>query len=108
MWSTGLKLVHELSLLVHLGDKQQNELKRSALLLINDLQRPAVLRLTCGVVAGLLLPLVTWLLLDEAAPSAGTFVMTLVSLFGLIAGELLERSLFFTAVSAPRMPGAFA
>jgi hypothetical protein len=31
-----------------------------------------------------------------------------LSLLTLVAGELLERSLFFAAVSAPRMPGTFA
>jgi DMSO reductase anchor subunit len=108
MWSAAFKLAYELSLLLHLGAKQQHELKRSALLLTHDLKGPALLRLICGVVFGLLLPFITSLTLDHSAPGMGVFVLTFLSWVGLLLGELLERSLFFAAVSAPRMPGAFA
>lgn len=108
MVSAAFKLAHELSLLMHLSAKQQHELKRSALLLTNDLKRPAVLRLVFGVVAGLILPFCTLVQLDPYAPTTGVFVLTLLSWLGLLVGELLERSLFFAAVSAPRMPGAFS
>jgi DMSO reductase anchor subunit len=108
MLSTGFKLAHELSLLLHLGAKQQHELKRSALLLTHDLKQPAVFRLVCGVVFGFILPFFTLVTLDPAAASVGLFVLTFLSWLGLLLGELLERSLFFAAVSAPRMPGAFS
>lgn len=102
-----VKLTHELSLLLHLRDKQQHDLKRSALLIAHDLKKPAVLRLTCGVAFGILLPLIGLIALDPGGPDLRMFVLTLVSLVGIVCGELLERSLFFAAVSAPRMPGAF-
>jgi formate dehydrogenase iron-sulfur subunit len=108
MLSAAFKLAHELSLLFHLGAKQQHELKRSALLLTHDLKQTAVFRLVCGVGFGLVLPLVTLLILPTSGPGAGVLVLTILCLLGLLVGELLERSLFFAAVSAPRMPGAFA
>ena len=108
MLSAGFKLAHELSLLLHLNAKQHHDLKRSALLLTTDLKRPAVFRLVCGIVFGLIVPFLTSLALDPAVPGSGVFVMTFLSWLGLLLGELLERSLFFAAVSAPRMPGAFS
>jgi hypothetical protein len=54
------------------------------------------------------LPFLTLLAMDPYSPSTGVFVMTFLSWLGLLLGELLERSLFFAAVSAPRMPGAFS
>jgi Fe-S-cluster-containing dehydrogenase component/DMSO reductase anchor subunit len=108
MLSAAFKLAHELSLLLHLGAKQHHDLKRSALLIVNDLKRPAVLRLICGVLCGLVLPLITLLVLASSAPEPRVFVLMLACWLGLLFGELLERSLFFAAVSAPRMPGAFS
>jgi DMSO reductase anchor subunit len=108
MLSAGFKLAHELSLLLHLGAKQHHDLKRSALLLTNDLRQPAVFRLVCGVVFGFIVPFLTLVTLTPDAPSTGVFVMTFLSWLGLLVGELLERSLYFAAVSAPRMPGAFS
>ena len=101
------KLAHELSMLLHLGDKQQTELKRSALLLVNDLRRLLAIRVLLGVFGGIVLPLVCLLLLDDGFTPA-LVAWSVISCLVLIAGELLERSLFFAAVSAPRMPGAFA
>jgi DMSO reductase anchor subunit len=108
LFSTGFKLAHELSLLLHLGDKQQNELKRSALLLTHDLRELGLLRLVCGVLGGLILPAITLWSLDVTGVDGLVSVLSLVSLVLLVCGELLERSLFFAAVSAPRMPGPFA
>lgn len=108
MLSAGFKLAHELSLLLHLSAKQQHDMKRSALLLTTDLKRPAVFRLVCGILFGFVLPFLTMVTLDPAVPSSSVFVLTFLSWLGLMLGELLERSLFFAAVSAPRMPGAFS
>jgi DMSO reductase anchor subunit len=35
-------------------------------------------------------------------------VFLMLSFFALLLGELLERMLFFKALSAPKMPGAVA
>jgi formate dehydrogenase iron-sulfur subunit len=105
--TTVAKLAHELSLLLHLGDKQQNELKRSAILLMNDLKQLGVMRLLVACVAGVLGPLLSLALLADGL-DMGVAVLSVLSLVGLLVGELIERSLFFAAVSAPRMPGAFA
>jgi hypothetical protein len=54
-------------------------------------------------------PLVAIAILDARAPSAATLVV--VSLLGtaaVVSGELLERTLFFRAVSAPTMPGGIS
>lgn len=107
MLSVVAKLIHELSLLLHLTDKQQTELKRSALLLANDLRPLLLLRVGLGVLGGIALPLLCLLLLDDGF-SIWVVGWSAVALVSLAAGELLERSLFFAAVSAPRMPGAFA
>jgi formate dehydrogenase iron-sulfur subunit len=106
--SAGFKLGHELSLLLHLGAKQQHDLKRSALLLTNDLKGPAAARLVCGIVFGLIVPFLSLLTLDPLTIGPSLLVLTALSWLGLLVGELLERSLFFAAVSAPRMPGAFS
>ena len=108
MFSTGFKLAHELSLLLHLGDKQQGELKRSALLLTHDLSQLGILRLVCGVLGGLILPALGMWSLDVTGVDGLVAVLSMISLVLLVGGELLERSLFFAAVSAPRMPGPFA
>jgi DMSO reductase anchor subunit len=108
MLCAAVKLAHELSLLLHLGAKQHHDLKRSALLIVNDLKRPAVLRLVCGVGFGLLLPFITLLVLSPSAPELRVLVLMFVCWLGSLFGELVERSLFFAAVSAPRMPGAFS
>jgi len=108
MISTGFKLAHELSLLLHLGDKQQHELKRSALLLTHDLRQLGALRLMCGVLGGLVLPGIGLLSVGDTGVDGFVAGLSLFSLLLLLCGELLERSLFFAAVSAPRMPGPFA
>ena len=107
MFSVFAKLAHELSMLLHLGDKQQTELKRSALLLVNDLRPLFTLRVGLGLLGGVALPLLCSLLLVDGF-SMWVVVWSALSLLTLVTGELLERSLFFAAVSAPRMPGSFA
>jgi hypothetical protein len=59
----------------------------------------------CGVLGGIAAPLVLAQALDDGLSSSD--VVLALALLGLAtAGELLERLLFFSAVSAPRMPGA--
>jgi Fe-S-cluster-containing dehydrogenase component/DMSO reductase anchor subunit len=100
-----LELGYELSLLAHLGDKRQSELKRSALLLTGELAGSFRWRLAAGTLGGVVLPLV---LLARLPDALGAFELALAfaALLLALAGELLERLLFFAAVSSPKMPGA--
>ncbi len=101
---TLIKLAGEASVFFHLQDRQQGDLKRTALLLWGDLRTLTQFRFLLGVLGGMLLPLA---LLTGLAPShsgqalAGSFL----GLICLLAGEWIERMTFFSALSAPRMPG---
>lgn len=102
---TALKLLYEASMFLHLLDKQQGDLKRTALLMKRDLRQVTILRFWMGAIGGLVVPAL--LLSTHADPTkATTLVFAIFGLLCAMAGEFLERTLFFTAVSAPRMPGA--
>ena len=102
----GAKLVGELSVLLHLRDRRQGDLKRSALLLVTHLAYALRLRLTCAVLGALVAPLACRAALEAQSQvwAAGWMVAGLLL---LIAGELCERFTFFAALSSPRMPGGF-
>lgn len=91
---TIIKLLGELTVLVHLRDKRYTELRRSAVLLITDLRRWSIARVTVLVLGGIAIPLV----------AKGSLASAIASLVLLLIGELLERTLFFAAASAPGMP----
>jgi Fe-S-cluster-containing dehydrogenase component/DMSO reductase anchor subunit len=103
---TLIKLGGEGSVFFHLGDRQQGDLKRTALLLWGDLRTLIQFRFLLGVLGGVLLPLG---LLTQLSPSSfgQAFVGSLLSLLCLRAGDFIERTTFFSALSAPRMPGGF-
>jgi DMSO reductase anchor subunit len=99
MSSVALKLLAEASTFRHLGDRHHSADKRAALLMKGDLARLTTWRFLCGGVGGLVLPALG--LLYPPAPAwvpVATFVL-------LLAGELLERTLFFAAAPASKMPG---
>jgi formate dehydrogenase iron-sulfur subunit len=73
---------------------------RTALLLLGDLAAWTRWRFVLGVLGGVVLPVV--------ALSTGMTLLVAASLACVVAGELVERSLFFRAVTAPRMPGTLA
>ncbi len=102
---SGAKLAYESGVFLHLFDKQQGDLKRTALLMKGELLRFTSLRYVFGIGGGLALPGL-WLALGPSPLSPGAVAVLAVSFLLLVAGEMLERVLFFTAVSAPRMPGA--
>ena len=99
------KLLYEASIFLHLLDKQRGDMKRTALLLSTELSSQNTLRFSAGLLGSVLLPLLI-VLIGPSPGSLGTLTATLAALLLSTAGELLERVLFFTAVSAPRMPGA--
>lgn len=103
-----IKLAWEAMLLRHLLSRAMTPLKRSALLMTRDLASPAVARFALGALGGIFAPA---LLLGQLSASSLEsrqleLMIATVLLFGAtLAGELLERYLFFAAVAAPRMPG---
>ena len=101
---TLLKLAGEASVLFHLRDHRQGDLKRTALLLWGDLRPLTLWRFFLGGLGGVLLPLA---LLTPLAPDSLGAALTgsLAGLLALLAAEIIERMTFFSALSAPRMPG---
>jgi hypothetical protein len=89
MAATALKLSAEALVFMHLRDRQHTALKRTAILMCGDLSHLTVARFACGLAGGLLLPVAG---VAAALPLC-------------VAGEWLERHLFFAATTAPRMPG---
>ena len=92
------KLVVDLSALLHLGDRRHTAHKRSAILMTRELRGWTWARFALGAAGGLLLPAIG---IDGAAIASSAFLLCL-------CGELCERYLFFTAATAPRMPGALS
>jgi Fe-S-cluster-containing dehydrogenase component/DMSO reductase anchor subunit len=91
--ASALKLAGELIDFVHLRDRRYTELRRSAVLLTTDLRRWTFARYYALAAGGLVLP--------SASPSPAAAIASLAL---LVIGELLERTLFFAAASAPGMP----
>jgi Fe-S-cluster-containing dehydrogenase component/DMSO reductase anchor subunit len=99
MGITALKLLAEASTFRHLGDRHHSVEKRAALLMKGDLDRVTSGRFLCGGIGGLVLPVISLL-----SPSAPSFLPVATFLL-LLAGELLERTLFFAAAPVSKMPG---
>ncbi len=103
---TVTKLAFEALIFRHLLRKQTTPLKRSALLMTGPLVRWTQARFALGLIGGLLMPAILRTLIGDVAPSSPSMLATSAALFvACLAGELLERYLFFAAVAAPRMPG---
>ncbi len=105
LFTAGAKLSWEACVFAHLRMRRHTELKRTALLLRDELGGQAFWRFWCGGVGGVLLPSV--LLLAAGEPSAARLVpfLAAATMALLLAGELLERHLFFRAMASARMPG---
>lgn len=103
-----VKLAWEALLLRHLLSRSMTPLKRSASLMVRDLASPTVARFALGLLGGVFAPAL--LLRQFSGPSFDAaqleVVIATVLLFAAtLAGELLERYLFFAAVASARMPG---
>jgi len=97
--AAGVKLLCELAVLRHLRERQHTVMKRVALLMVRDLHVPTFFRFVAGALGGVAIPGVLLAFGDAAAaPVAAAFAL-------LLAGELLERYLFFRAAPPSRMPG---
>ena len=99
------KLICEARVQRHLDDQDANPLKKTALLLRGELRFVHGWRFNLGILGGLVLPMF-WLYRGYTGTGSFDPVMSLCILCALLAGEGLERYLFFTACVPPRMPGA--
>ncbi|MDB5048979.1 MAG: molybdopterin oxidoreductase [Fibrobacteres bacterium] len=89
----------------HLDDQEANPLKKAALLLRGDLRLQNIWRFNAGLAGGFLLP-VLWLYRGYTGMGSADVVFAATALALILAGECLERYLFFAACVPPRMPGA--
>lgn len=105
---SAIKLLWEASIFRHLLSRRMTPIKRSALLMVGELSSFTLGRFATGVLGGLLMPLLLLGKINTLSTANGLlqFVVTTGMLcVACLAGELLERCLFFTACAAPRMPG---
>ncbi|MGI8757754.1 MAG: hypothetical protein ACR2K0_00430, partial [Acidimicrobiales bacterium] len=101
--AAGAKLAGEATVLRHLRAGDDDELHRSALLLVGPLRAASRWRLATGAASMVLLGAAVP---ASAAGATATVVALATSgLVVLVAGELLERWQFFTAAAPARMPG---
>lgn len=101
------KLCSDLSLLRQLADRRNTPLRRSARLMIGPLSNVTLARSSAGILGGIVMPGFLLQSFAAAQPPGDLFLLLTVTILFLacLLGELLERYLFFAAVSSPRMPG---
>jgi DMSO reductase anchor subunit len=97
-----IKVVHDLTLLLHFRDTGQSAEKRMALVMLGDLRTATNLRFGLAAAGGLVMPGIVWL---TGFDGRGWAIASSIMLVVLLAAELVERYLFFRAAPASRMPG---
>ena len=104
------KLLFEAALFRHLAARQTTALKRTAQLMSGALLNVTMMRFAAGLLGGVAMPALLLLSRVPSSPAHGqdlVFAILVGMLFAAcLAGELLERYLFFAAVASPKMPGA--
>ena len=107
--ASSAKLLFEASLFRHLAVRSTTSLKRTARLMTGALSSVTMARFAAGLLGGLAMPALLLLSRVPTSPEHGqdlVFVVLVGMLFAAcLAGEILERYLFFAAVAAPKMPG---
>jgi Fe-S-cluster-containing dehydrogenase component/DMSO reductase anchor subunit len=104
-----VKLAFEQKILKHLVDAEtpvQTPLNKTARLLAGELNGFLRMRIAFGVIGGVLLPVISLAHMAEGSAISPLFAATVLML--CLAGEFLERYLFFTAVVTQKMPGGLA
>jgi DMSO reductase anchor subunit len=96
---SGAKLLFELAIFRHLREQRNTPQRRTARLLLGRLGRLTFARFAIGALGGVIIPL-----LAAGQPAAAAFPVVAIFILTL-AGEFLERTLYFAAVVAPKMPG---
>lgn len=107
----GFKLAVDHRVLAHLAVDDFSPLHKTALLLTDRLGRQNRLRVACTLSGGVVLPVLLGLLLlgNAAALTHGVLVIGAGTGLALcLAGEIIERQLFFAAVQPVRMPGSLS
>ncbi|QDV35733.1 DmsC/YnfH family molybdoenzyme membrane anchor subunit [Tautonia plasticadhaerens] len=98
------KVAAESELLDHRDRSGVDLLGRSSRVIRGPLAGCWKVRVTLGLIPGVVVPLTLAGLGPGAVPGVAS-CLSAIALAGLIAGELLERFLFFAAASRPKMPG---
>jgi DMSO reductase anchor subunit len=99
------KLLFEAALFRRLGERRMSSLKRSALLMVGPLSNVTLARFAAGVLGGVVMPLMLLTSQADGFARSSLLILVLMLFAACLAGEVLERYLFFAAVAAPRMPG---
>jgi formate dehydrogenase iron-sulfur subunit len=92
-----MKLALEATIFVHLGANELTFFKKTALLMTGPLKTVTRSRFACGLIGGIVLPFLL-LNVNEGISSAEMILIAVLVFFASLAGELLERYLFFKAV----------
>ena len=108
--ATLAKLVFEAALFRHLASRQTTSLKRTARLMTGALSNVTMARFAAGLLGGVAMPALLLISRVPSTPAHGldlAFAVMVTMLFAAcLAGELLERYLFFAAMASARMPGS--
>ena len=105
---SAVKLAGEALVFGHLRRDELTALKRTALLMSGPLHQATLVRFMAGAGGGIALPGLLLLSPPDAGHPGSALVLVGGMLVLLVAGELIERLLFFAAVAAPRLPGDLA
>ena len=104
--SMSVKLGLEAAILWNLRGAPTSSLTRTARLHWEHMRGVCMARVGCGIFGGIVVPMAIYSALASGVMSVGTHAcLAFVGLIAVLAGELLERYLFFTAVVALKMPG---
>ncbi len=99
-----LKFLVEISIFLPLDKENSSFLQKTAILMTRQLKRFTLWRFGCGIAGGILIPILFLRVSDHVGPI--TMIILAILIFGFsLAGELLERYLFFRAVVPLKMPG---
>ncbi len=102
------KILFDLAIFRHLLARRMTSLKRSAVLMLGDLNNVTLARYVTGMLGGLLAPAILlnhFSMTTTTGDSVRLVIITGMIFLACLMGELLERYLFFAACAAPRMPG---
>ncbi len=107
LFVAALKLLWEAALFARLLSRNMTSLRRSALLMTRELANVTLARFALGLLGGIFAPGLLLLRFSSGAEvsQAALLIFTSVLFAASLAGELLERYLFFAAAAGPRMPG---
>ena len=97
------KLLLETKLLKSLSSSEPSTDKLAAILLVGEQRPVAMTRMVLAVVGGLLIPAV---IVFGGFSGVSLLVASVICALCVVAGEILERYLFFAVCVARRMPGA--